>query len=79
MSDIESHLNRGLLSDSEGVSRETRALLASENFSEILHFEEETLLLTQGSQPDSVYFTLTGLHALHVCGGAFWCSANNAS
>ena len=65
MSDIESLLNQGLLSDAEGVSTETRALLASENFSQIVNYDEETLLVTQGAEPDAVYFTLSGLfHAV---------------
>lgn len=65
MSDIESLLNQGLLSDSEGVSTETRELLASENFSQVVHYDQETFLVTQGAKPDAVYFTLSGLfHAV---------------
>ncbi len=65
MSDVEQLLNQGLLADSAGVSPETRALLASENFSEILNFEEETLIVRQSGQPDALYFTLSGLfHAV---------------
>ncbi len=65
MSDVEQLLNQGLLSDAEGVSAETRALLASENFSQILHFDEEKLILRQNALPDALYFTLSGLfHAV---------------
>ena len=65
MSDVEALLNKGLLASSEGVSSDTRALLASQNFSEIIHYEEDTLLLQQGGRPDSLFFTLSGLfHAI---------------
>lgn len=66
MSDVEQLLNHGLLSDEEGVSAETRALLASENFSEILKFDEEKLIVRQNGEPDALYFTLSGLfHAVN--------------
>lgn len=65
MSDVESLLNRGLLSDAEGVSQETRELLASENFSEIIRYKEDTLIVVQGQEADALYFTLSGLfHAV---------------
>jgi len=65
MSDIDTLLNQGLLASAEGVSSETRDLLASQNFSEIVHYDQETFLVTQGAKPDAVYFTLSGLfHAV---------------
>jgi CRP-like cAMP-binding protein len=65
MSDVEDLLNKGLLAESQGVSSETRELLASENFSEILHFDQETLIIIQGGEPGGLYFTLSGLfHAV---------------
>lgn len=65
MSDLSELLNKGLLSDAEGVSGETRALLAGESFSEILSFPEDTFITIQGKQPDALYFTLEGLfHAI---------------
>jgi len=65
MSDLSDLLNKGFLSDAEGVSSETRALLASESFSEILVFPEDIFITQQGKQPDALYFTLDGLfHAI---------------
>ncbi|MEM9480636.1 MAG: cyclic nucleotide-binding domain-containing protein [Verrucomicrobiota bacterium] len=58
-------LNNGLLSDDSGVSTETRELLASESFAEILSFSQDTFIIYQGKEPDALYFTLSGLfHAI---------------
>lgn len=65
MSDVPELLNIGLLSDSNGVGAATRDLLASQSFAEFIKYEEDKLLLAQGSEPDSVYFTISGLfHAV---------------
>lgn len=58
-------LNNGLLADSEGVGSETRELLASESFSEIIAFSQDTFIIYQGKEPDALYFTISGLfHAI---------------
>ena len=65
MSDLEELLNCGLLSDENGISSETRALLTSENFSQVVNYKEDTFIVTQGSEPDALYFTLSGIfHAI---------------
>lgn len=65
MSDTIELLNCGLLSESSGVHTETRELLASENFSEIIKYGEDTIILQQGQEADSLYFTISGLfHAI---------------
>ncbi len=65
MSDLSELLNKGLLSDAEGVSSETRTLLVDESFSEIISFPEDTFITQQGKQPEALYFTLDGLfHAI---------------
>ena len=65
MSETTELLNCGLLSESAGINTETRALLASESFSEIIKYDEETIVLRQGEQSDSIYFTISGLfHAI---------------
>ena len=65
MSDVEELLNQGLLSEENGVSAETRALLTSESFSEIVNYKEDTLIVTQGGEPDALYFTISGVfHAI---------------
>lgn len=65
MSQTSELLNCGLLSESTGVSTETRALLASESFSEIIKYTEDTLVLQQGQEPGAIYFTISGLfHAV---------------
>ncbi len=65
MSEITELLNCGLLAESSGVHTETRALLASENFSEIIKYEADTIILEQGQESGSVYFTISGLfHAV---------------
>ncbi|MEC7358355.1 MAG: hypothetical protein VYC09_07940 [Verrucomicrobiota bacterium] len=48
MSDVEELLNQGLLSEENGGSAETRSLLISENFSEVVNYQEDTLIVTQG-------------------------------
>ena len=65
MSETTELLNCGLLSESAGINTETRALLASESFSEIIKYDEESIILRQGEQSDSIYFTISGLfHAV---------------
>ncbi len=65
MSDVEELLNQGLLSEENGVSAETRALLTSESFSEVVNYQEDTLIVTQGGEPDALYFTISGVfHAI---------------
>jgi CRP/FNR family transcriptional regulator len=65
MSDLEELLNQGLLSEENGVSAETRALLTSESFSEVVNYKEDTLIVTQGGEPDALYFTISGIfHAI---------------
>ena len=65
MSDLEELLNCGLLSDENGISSETRALLISDNFSQVVNYKEDTFIVTQGSEPDALYFTLSGIfHAI---------------
>ena len=65
MSDLEELLNCGLLSDENGISSKTRALLISENFSQVANYKEDTFIVTQGSEPDALYFTLSGIfHAI---------------
>lgn len=65
MSETSELLNCGLLSESAGINTETRALLASENFSEVIKYTEDTLMLQQGQESDSIYFTISGLfHAV---------------
>jgi hypothetical protein len=53
MSDLEELLNCGLLSDENGISSETRALLISEEFSQVVNYKEDTFIVTQGSKPDA--------------------------
>ena len=65
MSETSELLNCGLLSESAGINTETRALLASESFSEIIKYTEDTIILQQGQELDSIYFTISGLfHAV---------------
>ena len=65
MSETTELLNCGLLSESAGITRETRALLASESFSEIIKYGEDTIILQQGQESDSIFFTISGLfHAV---------------
>jgi CRP-like cAMP-binding protein len=65
MSETSELLNCGLLSEAAGVNNETRSLLASDSFSEIIKYTEDTLMLQQGQESDSIYFTISGLfHAV---------------
>jgi len=65
MSETTELLNCGLLSESTGITRETRALLASESFSEIIKYGEDTIILQQGQESDSIFFMISGLfHAV---------------
>ncbi len=65
MSETIELLNCGLLSEASGVHEETRALLASENFSELIKYDEDTIILQQGQESDSLYFAISGLfHAV---------------
>ncbi|CAN5489386.1 hypothetical protein BH23VER1_BH23VER1_11230 [soil metagenome] len=67
MTEIEVLLNRRYLSDEEGVSGKTRALLAGEQFCEIMTFDRETVLIEEGAPQNDLYFTLQGLfHASSV-------------
>jgi CRP-like cAMP-binding protein len=55
----------GYLSQENGVAAATRAILANEEFTEIVEFTEDTLIIKQGEQPDALYFTLDGVfHAI---------------
>ena len=65
MPDLDELFNNGLLADAEGVSAQTRAILAAENFTEIMSFHEDTFITYQGKELDAFYFTLEGLfHAI---------------
>ena len=65
MSDLEDLLNCGLLSDENGISSETRALIVNDEFSQVINYQEDTFIVTQGSEPDALYFTLSGVfHAI---------------
>lgn len=65
MSDIDSLLNQGRLADAEGVRRQTRELLASENFSTLIKYDVDTVIVNQGGELDGLYFTLSGIfHAI---------------
>ena len=57
MSDLENLLNCGLLSDENGISPETRALIVNDEFSQVINYKEDTFIVTQGSEPDALYFT----------------------
>jgi len=64
-SEFEVLLNMGVLSEEEGVSDETRRILAEKDFTEVLTLEEETLLIRQGSKPEALFFTIDGtFHAI---------------
>ncbi len=65
MSEIENLLDMGYLSREAGVSDATRSILANEEFTEIVDFSEDTVIIQQGQQPDALYFTLDGVfHAI---------------
>ncbi len=61
MTEIEVLLNRRFLSQEEGVSEETRRVLASENFTDIMTFDRETVIIEEGKPHDYLYFTLDGM------------------
>lgn len=62
----------GFLAHNFGVSDATRQLLANEEFTEIVSFDQDTILIQQATQPDALYFTLNGVfHAIsHANPGA---------
>lgn len=65
MPPLEELLHLGYLSDQYGVDDVTRQILACEEFSEIICFDQDTMIITQGSTPDALYFTLDGIfHAI---------------
>lgn len=65
MEDILTLLNKGVLSSQAGVSDETRAILASEDFTEIVTFPQDTVIIKQRTRPDALYFTICGVfHAI---------------
>ncbi len=58
-------LDKGYLSSRAGVSETTRTILAGEEFTEIITFPQDTTLIEQGSRPEALFFTLTGIfHAI---------------
>jgi len=58
-------LDMGVLSHEEGVSDETRKILAEKEFTEVVSFAEETLLVKQGTRPEALFFTIDGkFHAI---------------
>ncbi len=64
-SEFEILLNMGVLSEEEGISNETRKILAEKDFTEVFTVSEETLLIKQGSRPDALFFTIDGkFHAI---------------
>jgi|GEM_PF-1422096 len=63
--EYEELLNMGVLSEEEGVSDETRHILAEKDFTEVVTIAEETLLVKQGTKPDALFFTIDGkFHAI---------------
>ena len=46
MSDLEDLLNTGLMSNENGFSAETRALLTDKRFSQVVNFQEYTFIVT---------------------------------
>ena len=60
MSDLEDLLNTGVMSNENGISPETRALLTDKAF-QVVNYQEDTFIVTQGSEPDALYFTLSGV------------------
>ncbi len=67
MTEIEVLLNRRYLSDEAGVSSETRAMLAGEQFCEIIEFDRDTVIIEEGTPQVDLYYTLEGLfHASSV-------------
>lgn len=65
MNQAEELLDSGYLSREHGVSDTTRHLLAKEDFTEIVAFDQDTILVRQGEKPDALYFSLDGIfHAI---------------
>lgn len=65
MNENEVLLDMGYLSREEGVTDETRKILAREDFAEIVSFSEDTILIKQSEKPEALYFTLDGIfHAI---------------
>ena len=65
MHQIEELLDSGYLSRDYGVSDATRRLLGNEDFTEIVSFPEDTILIRQRGKPEALYFTLDGIfHAI---------------
>ncbi len=65
MSDIEILLDMGYLSQENGVSDTTRSVLANQEFTRIVYFDQDTIIIRQGQRPDALYFTLEGIfHAI---------------
>jgi len=58
MSDIEILLDMGYLSQENGVSDTTRSVLANQEFTRIVYFDQDTIIIRQGQRPDALYFTL---------------------
>jgi CRP-like cAMP-binding protein len=61
MTELEVLLNRRFLADESGVSPTTRQLLASGGYTEDIFFQRETVIVSEGTVPDALYFTLGGL------------------
>lgn len=65
MEDILTLLDKGVLSQRSGVSAQTREILAGGNFTEIVTFPQDTVIIKQGTRPDALYFTICGVfHAI---------------
>ncbi|MEM0965000.1 MAG: cyclic nucleotide-binding domain-containing protein [Verrucomicrobiota bacterium] len=63
--DFEILLDTGILSTEEGISDETRRILAEEDFTEIVSIKKETILVEQGTRPEALFFTIDGkFHAI---------------
>jgi CRP-like cAMP-binding protein len=55
----------GVLAEEAGISEATREILAEEDFTEIVTYDKETILIKQGDRPDALYFTIDGIfHAI---------------
>ncbi|MDG2124264.1 MAG: cyclic nucleotide-binding domain-containing protein [Verrucomicrobiales bacterium] len=60
MTEIEVLLNRRYLAQEAGVSDKTREILAKEEFTEVISFDKETEIVSEGTIADALYFTLNG-------------------
>lgn len=55
----------GYLSQDNGIDDATRKILANEEFTEIVFFSQDTIIIEQAKKPDALYFTLDGIfHAI---------------